>query len=246
MRRLPARVLLLALLAAGAGMGAGAARAQTVLAAAFATPTARYDQGVLGDALEWGALELTVADCADCAPRRLTVRLPETRVFEDLSPRIVTGPGGADFVMVVETDLERGASLALYDASGRRAHATPFLGQAYRWLAPVGVADLDGDGTPEIAYVETPHLGRTLRIWRWTAKGLTPVAALEGLSNHRIGQDFISGGIRDCGRGPEIVTADASWRRIMAVRLVAGRLRARPVAEGTGQAMFARVMGCDE
>jgi hypothetical protein len=44
--------------------------------------------------------------------------------------------------------------------------ATPHIGSANRWLAPIGAADLDGDGRVEIAYVDRPHLARTLRIWR--------------------------------------------------------------------------------
>lgn len=41
---------------------------------------------------------------------------------------------------------------------------------------------------------------------------------LPGLTNHRIGEDVISGGLRDCGQGPELVLASSDWTRLMRVR----------------------------
>jgi hypothetical protein len=77
------------------------------------------------------------------------------------------------------------------------------IGQRNRWLAPIGAADLDGDGRVEIAYVDRPHLARTLRVWRSRPGGtLTEIATATGLTNHRIGEAFITGGIRDARRGP--------------------------------------------
>ena len=37
---------------------------------------------------------LTLAPCAGCAARQVTLRLPETRVFEDLAPRLMTTETG--------------------------------------------------------------------------------------------------------------------------------------------------------
>ena len=78
----------------------------------------------------------------------------------------------------------------------RLVAATPNIGQRNRWLAPVAAADLDGDGATEIAYVDRPHLARRLRIWRFEGGSLTEIAALPGLTNHRIGEAFITGGLR--------------------------------------------------
>lgn len=219
-----------------------------ILKAAYSEPTTRYDHGILGDQVEWGALVLTVDQCAGCETRqvrRFTIRLPETRVFEDLAPRIIHDEFGLTYVMVVESDLALGARLAIYTATGL-AHATPFLGQSHRWLAPVGATDLDGDGFPEIAYVEKPHLTRELKVWRFSEAGLAFVSSLGGLTNHRIGEGFISGGIRDCGQGPEMVTADAGWQNVMATRLVAGRLEARRIGVFAGRDSFVKAMDCRE
>lgn len=223
--------------------GASAQSAPAVLKAAYAEPTTRYDHGVLGDAEEWGALRLRLGDCDGCAgAREVVIRLPESRVFEDTAPRIVTLPGqGAVAVMVVESDLRQGARLALYTADGLLA-ATPFIGQPHRWLAPVGAADLDGDGALEIAYVDRPHLARTLRVWRLTAETLRPLDTLEGVTNHRIGWDYIEGGLRDCGSGPEMILASADWRAVMAVRFD-GTLQSRSLGPYSPEAIQ-RAMSC--
>ncbi len=194
---------------------------QAVVEAKLIQPTDRYSHGVLGDALEWGGLRLTVDTCPPCADRRLTVltiTLPPSRVFEDIIARVadVTSDGLAE-VVVVETDLKRGASLAVYDAYGRRI-ATPFIGQPNRWLAPAGIADFDGDGQVEIAYVDRPHLLADLVLVRLEGDRLVETLRLPDLTNHRIGDDFIFGGLRDCGQGPELVLASTDWTRLMRVR----------------------------
>ena len=53
--------------------------------------------------------------------------------------------------------------------------ATPFIGTPRRWLAPVGVADLDGDGRAEIAYVETPHRDKVLMLENGQISRIVPV-----------------------------------------------------------------------
>jgi hypothetical protein len=191
-----------------------------VVRAELAQPTDRYDHAVLGDALEWGALVIAVNTCIGCAGLHLsdiTVTLPPNRVFEDVEARVADLDGdGRREVVVVETDLERGASLAVYDAGGKRA-ATAFIGQPHRWLAPAGIADFDGDGRVEIAYVDRPHILGKLVFVRLEGARLAEVARLAGVSNHRIGDGFISGGLRDCGAGPELVLASKDWARLVIV-----------------------------
>ena len=106
-----------------------------------------------------------------------------------------------------ETDLALGASLAVYGPSRQARTPTPFIGQPNRWLAPAGIADFDGDGRVEIAYVDRPHLLGELVFVRLEGDRLVETARLPGLTNHRIGDDFISGGVRDCGQGPELILA---------------------------------------
>lgn len=213
--------------------GTVAAQAQEITSARYTEPTTRYAHGVLGDAVEWGALELTLSDGS-----KLNAVLPERLVFEDLAPRLADLDGdGAPEVITVESDRDRGARLAIWDQSGRIA-ATPHIGTRNRWLAPVGAADLDGDGAIEIAYVDRPHLAKQLRIWRFANNSLTEVAAEAGYSNHRIGWDYIEGGTRDCGPGPEMIVASGDWAHVMAVRFD-GQITSRRLAPYSAQAMKA-------
>jgi len=215
------------------------AGAEGVREARYTDPTTRYAHGVLGDAIEWGALEMRTDK-----GRTLRVVLPDTRVFEDLEPRLadLDRDGWAE-VIVVESDSQRGAQLAVYGPAGKIA-ATPFIGRSNRWLAPVGSADFDGDGAMEVAYVDRPHLARVLRVWRFTNGNLFEVAALEGVTNHRIGENFISGGVRDCGDGPEMLVSDAEWRAVQAVSLQNERLIRRALNAPATSKGFAAALAC--
>jgi len=218
--------------AVAAVLGAFAAQTQAQVSGATLTlPTDRYDHAILGDALEWGGLRIT-------GPAgEIEVTLPQSRVFEDVEARVADLDGdGAAEVLVVETDIARGASLAVYDAKGW-VTATPFIGRTHRWLAPLGVGDLDGDGLPEIAYVDRPHLARELVIVQYRGRTLTEVARIKGLTNHRIGDKTIAGGLRTCGHGAEAILANADWSQIMAVQMRAGRLVPRAIGPYSPQAM---------
>jgi hypothetical protein len=202
-------------------------------------PTDRYDHAVLGDAMEWGGLDLTTA-----SGQVLRVTLPESRVFEDVTTRLADLDGDGDReVVVVETDIARGAMLAVYDASGRVAATAPF-GETHRWLAPAGIADLDGDGRIEIAYVDRPHLARELVVVRLEGAELIELARLAGLTNHRIGDSVIRGGVRDCGSGPDLRLAEPTWTRVMRVVFQDGRLTAQPLGAISGPKGLDAALAC--
>lgn len=218
-----------------------------IVGAEYIEPVSRYGHNVLGDAAEWGALRLTVDKCLDCEARQIVtvvIRLPETRVFEDVAPRLIDlDHDDIPEVVVVESDLSQGARLAVYNEVGLIT-ATPFIGQPYRWLAPLGAADLDGDGAIELAYIDRPHLAKILRIWRYQNRALQEIAQAPGLTNHRIGETTISGGIRDCGAGPEIITADAGWRQVMATRFAGGKLTTTPINAFAGLESLSAALNC--
>ncbi len=191
--------------------------ADRIASAHFSEPTKRYAHGVLGDAIEYGALDL-VLDGIGSDQSTLTIRLSSDRVFEDLMPRLADVDGdGAPEVIVVESQAQTGAQLAIYNARGTKVAATPHIGTRNRWLAPIGAIDLDDDGNVEIAYIDRPHLAKTLRIWRYKDGDLTEIATIPGLTNHQIGEDFISGGLRQCDGAPELIVASADWSRIVSV-----------------------------
>ncbi|MGR3712331.1 MAG: FG-GAP repeat domain-containing protein [Shimia sp.] len=210
-----------------------------IVGARYTAPTTRYAHGVLGDAIEYGVLELRMR-----GGKTVTITLPESRVFEDIAPRVVDVTGdGAPEAVVVESSQRGGARLAIYTEAGLLA-ATPHIGQTNRWLAPVGVADLDGDGFVELAYIDRPHLAKTLRVWRFKDGALREVAKRKGLTNHRIGEDFISGGIRTCEDGPEMITVDAAWQKVMATTFDGTRLEVQALGPFSGQASLRAALEC--
>lgn len=199
-----------------------------IVGADYTAPTTRYPHGVLGDNVEYGRLNLRFAD----QPVQ-KITLPQDHVFEDVAPRLwdVTGDGLPE-VVVIESDAGKGAALVVYGPDGKLAE-TPHIGTRNRWLAPIAAADLDGDGHVEIAYIDRPHLAKTLRVWRFKDGALSQIAAVQGLTNHKIGWAFIAGGLRACD-GPELITADANWRRIIATRFADGVLKHRDLGAYRG------------
>ncbi len=214
--------------------------AQTITDARFVEPTQRYSHGILGDAIEYGALEMDVT-----GQGRVTVRLPLEHVFEDVNPRLwdVTGDGLPE-VVVIETDMARGAALAVYGPNGKIAE-TPHIGRTHRWLAPIGAVDLDGDRMVEIAYVDRPHLAKVLRLWRFVDGALVPVADLPGYTNHRIGEGDIAGGIRHCAGVPEMIVATADWSRLVAITYGADGFQVKDIGPQSGSRSFDAAMACN-
>lgn len=213
--------------------------------AGYVQPTPEYPHGVLGDAIEYKGLMLLVHTDMGVIPA--TFELPQGQVYEDIAPRCADLDGdGEDEVIAVISDARHGARLAVYSKRRGPVAETPPIGQGNRWLAPAGTADFDGDGRTDIAYVETPHLSGRLRVWTLRGGALVELASAAGFSNHRIGQDFITGGVRDCGEGPELVLPSLDWGALMRVRLDAGRLSAEPLADATDPETVAAALACGD
>lgn len=209
-----------------------------VVDARYTGETTRYDHGVFGESIEYGTLEIETLNGV------VRIVLPENRVFEDIAPRVADMDGDGDNeVVVVETDVNLGAQLAIYDENGKVAE-TPFIGRTHRWLAPAGIGDFDGDGMNDVAYVETPHLGKRLMFWSLKGGNLVLIAEAQGLTNHRFGEAGISGGVRNCGGVVEVITASGDWRYIVATRLVNGLPEFTTLGEFNGAGSFADAMAC--
>ena len=185
--------------------------------------TDRYDHGVLGDAIEPSSL--IVSDHNGCT---YSVALDQSHVFEDLAPRLadIDESTGAE-VITVRSHQEYGAQLAIYQLADKELNlltTTPYIGTSNRWLAPIGIADLNNDGNMDIAYVDRPHLAKKLRVWSYRDGELYHVTSKAGYSNHRIGENFISGGLKICNHKVTMITADASWDRIIETTLEGDKL----------------------
>ncbi|MEI9805039.1 MAG: VCBS repeat-containing protein [Pseudolabrys sp.] len=172
----------------------------------LAEPTARYDHGVLGDAIEAGALVIEKKD-----GKRQIVRLGADAVFEDLQPRLADMDGdGRDEIVVVKSYLKRGSAIAVIaERNGKYdiVAETPPAGQPNAWLNPAGIGDFNGDGKMDIALVRMPHVLGTLELWSWGAdRRLRKTAEMTDTANHIAGAraiamsataDFDGNGIAD-------------------------------------------------
>ncbi len=148
--------------------------------------TERYRHGILGDATEAATLTMQQGDA-----QPVSFVLPPDSVFEDLRVRLVDlNDDSAVEAIVVRSYINAGSALAvfsLFDGQVGLLDEAPPIGRPSRWLNPAGAADFDGDGAIEVAYVETPHIGGTLRYFELTPDGLVQDAAVSGFSNHAIG-----------------------------------------------------------
>ncbi len=198
------------------------------IAAAWLTgPTDRYRHAVLGDAIEASGLSVALAD-----GRTRHFRLPSDSVFEDRLARLADVDGdGDEELVVVRSYLDAGAALAvldLVDDEVRIVAEAPAIGTPHRWLNPVGVADFDGDGGPEVAMVITPHIGGILTLYRMRDGHLRRLAAEPGFSNHALdSRELGMAAILDTdGDGvPDIAVPDAARRSLRIVSFAGGRFR---------------------
>ena len=81
-------------------------------------------------------------------------------------------------------------------------------------------------------------------MFRFVDGELRLAGELPGVTNHRIGERDIAGGIRDCGDGPEMIVADEAWQRVLAVRFDGQGFRTTDLGPHDGRASFAAAMAC--
>ena len=226
------------------------ARGRGDIAAAWYTePTTRYAHAILGDAIEAGALTVRLANGA-----QTTLTLPQTEVFEDRTPRLFDLDGdGRTEIITIRASTRAGASVTLYGVRGEtivELGSTRFIGRANRWLNIAGIADYLGRGDLQVAFVETPHIGGTLKLATFGPRGVEIVAVAGGFSNHEIRarEQRLSATADIDGDGrPDLALPDARRERMRLVRFVPGavddlasiplpgRVNRPVIAEGRGQ-----------
>lgn len=200
------------------------AHAETIASARYATPVDRYGHYALGTPHEYAHLTATTH-----TGRKVTFQLPEDEVFEDIVPRLVKlAESEPAEILTIVSQRNSGARLVLFGLRDDRlvmsAQSTA-IGIPNRWLNPVGVSDLDGDGQAEIAAVITPHIGGTLKIYRKNGAELDEVAALYGFSNHAYASPeyALSTPVTLAGK-PYLAVPDTARLQLKIMALVGNRL----------------------
>lgn len=200
------------------------AGAEGIAAARYEAPVDRYGHFALGRPHEYSRVTVTTDK-----GQTVIFNLPENEVFEDLTPRIVRlAAGEREEILAIVSSRDSGSRLLMIRLSGGRLEVSaqsPAIGTPKRWLNPVGVADLDGDGRAEIAAVITPHIGGTLKLYRRQGKELIEIAALGGFSNHVYGtmELALSAPISIAGK-MRLLVPDATRLQLRVVGLEKGRL----------------------
>ncbi|MEM7546998.1 MAG: hypothetical protein AAF367_15825 [Pseudomonadota bacterium] len=173
---------------AGLPDGLIATGSRDIAAAWYEEPTTRYAHAILGDAVEAGSLTVRLTDGT-----QLSVDLPNEEVFEDRYPRLADlDQDGRDEVITIRASRTGGGGggVAVYHVvEGKLVEAShvPTIGQSNRWLNIAGIADFHPAPGLEVAFVRTPHIGGTLRLFGWRADKLRLIDEEYGYSNHAIG-----------------------------------------------------------
>ncbi|RPE71038.1 hypothetical protein EDD53_0151 [Pacificibacter maritimus] len=249
----------------------------SVVSANLIEPTDAYGHGAVPKG-EFAGLSLGYQGAGSPSILSSEIRLStETAVFEDTQARVVDlDADGCAEVVVTTSNQQSGAFVSVYGMAfvprpsadipaNKQTQTVPMvlplgsnapIGARHRWLAVVGIADFDGDGVQDIAYIDRPHLAKTLRVLRTVPSGIVkgrqmftfdPLASVTGLTNHHYKAPQIEGGLRTCaGEAPVIVTADAAWAHIIETRYDAGNMRSQRVAAYVNAKSFAPFLQCDE
>lgn len=199
-------------------------RGEQIVDARYAGPVERYGHFALGRPHEYARV-VAKTD----AGREIAFELPDSEVFEDLLPRVVRLTAGMPTeLLVIISARDSGSRLALVGLKGERlglmAQSAP-IGIPQRWLNPVAVADLDGDGVAELAVVTTPHIGGVLRVYRRNGDRLVEIDSLAGFSNHVYGSAelALSRAARIAGR-MQLLVPDVRRESVRAMALSGSRL----------------------
>ena len=158
----------------------------TSVYAQYAMPTEKYRHGILGDQIEAEQLVVVVDS------QHYALRLQDEYVFEDIRPRLYDVDGDKELeIITIRTHVSQGAGIAIYkirnEALVEYAHV-PEIGAGNRWLNIVAIHDLDQDGTVELAWIQTPHIGGILKVANIGEGTLEVLSEKSQYSNHAIGE----------------------------------------------------------
>ncbi|WP_223385688.1 hypothetical protein [Oricola cellulosilytica] len=152
----------------------------------YGRPTERYAHGALGDDVEGGSLIVVTSQ-----GKKLEFVLPETQVFEDITPRITDLDGdGNNEVVTIRSSQSGGAAVVIYGLEENELverAAGSENGAPNRWLNIAGIIR-SADGTATVYGVRTPHIGGRLFSITYQDGALNEVNNIAtDFSNHVLG-----------------------------------------------------------
>jgi hypothetical protein len=154
--------------------------------AQYAQPTTKYRHGILGDAVEADQL-VVVRDSVV-----YTHTVADEFVFEDIKPRLFDVDNDGELeVITIRSHETQGAGIMIFkliDNALTEFAWVEEIGRTNRWLNILATYDLDSDGTVELAWIQTPHIGGVLKVADITAGKLEVLSEISGYSNHSIGE----------------------------------------------------------
>lgn len=86
----------------------------------------------------------------------------------------------------------------------------------------------------DVAYVDRLHLAKTLRVWIYRNGGLTEIASIKGVTNHSIGEPFITSSVRSRDGRPEMILNDVRCKNIVSVFFENGTLTRKDLGTYSG------------
>lgn len=129
----------------------------------LSSPVLTYPHGALGDKFEPKKL-LVIERCGETFCLKSSITAPEGKVFETIAPVAFTSSNASSQeqrqqVALVDSDRVEGSRVLIYDAdnSSSPLYSGEPIGQGFRWMLVLGVADLDKE-RKVIVVNETPHL----------------------------------------------------------------------------------------
>ncbi|MEM7575047.1 MAG: VCBS repeat-containing protein [Bacteroidota bacterium] len=152
--------------------------------ATYILPTDRYGHAILGDGIEAGGVVLYHAG------QYYEFVLPQVSVFEDLAPRFIdVNQDEVPELLCIKSGLDSGAGLVIYQLENNElleyAYTDP-IGWANSWLNPVAVSDLDRNGSLDLLWIQTPHVGGVLKSTQIRPGLLEVIDDFRGVSNHAL------------------------------------------------------------
>ena len=198
--------------------------AASLVTADYEAPVNRYGHFAAGVPHEYGRLSVTLSDGG-----HISLTLDDDQVFEDVAPRVVRlAPQAPAQILTIVSHRERGARLVVFGLAGtglQTVAESSAIGTPMRWLNPVDVADLDGDGQAEVVAVVTPHIAGELRVYRRQGRTLTVVATLGGVSNHVYGSPELRlGAVASLAGRTGVLVPDTARKTLRWIGLEHGQL----------------------